>query len=195
MNVEAMLPIDGGFLRVLKEQDVHQGYVDGLNDPEVTRYLDGVKLSVQTEKMVCDFVSADYESTSSILWGVWTDNMPEHVGTVRMHGIEHRHGTACVGICLFDKRSWGCNLGSKSIRAVTQWGLCDLGLRWIEAAAYAKNIASHKAFLQAGYDWIHDISGKYLLEGQPETVSVFAARAGATSYLSVLKKQKRTVVR
>lgn len=177
MTPEVTLSIDGGFLRPLVETDVHQGYVDGLNDPQVNRYLDGVKASVQTAQSVCDFVTADRRSPSSVLWGIWTHENAHHVGTVRLHGVEHRHGTAHIGICLFDPRCWGRGLGAAAIGAVTRWAIDALGLRWIEAGAYEANVASQRAFLSAGYAWVFDIPGKYLLEGASTTVKIYAARA------------------
>jgi [ribosomal protein S5]-alanine N-acetyltransferase len=176
MSPDVTLPINGGFLRPLVEADVYQGYVDGLNDPQVNRYLDGVKASVQTVQSVCDFVAADRLSASSLLWGVWTQDQACHVGTVRLHGIEHRHGTAHIGICIFDRRCWGGGLGTAAITAATRWAIDSLALRWIEAGAYEPNLASHRAFLSAGYAWVFDIPGKYLFEGAPTTVKVFAAR-------------------
>lgn len=177
MSPDVTLPIDGGFLRPLVEADVHQSYVDGLNDPQVNRYLDAVKASVQTVQSVCDFVAANRLSSSSLLWGIWTPDHACHVGTVRLHGIEYRHGTAHIGICLFDRRYWGRGLGTAAITAATRWALDTLALRWIEAGAYEPNLASQRAFLSAGYAWVFDIPGKCLLEGVPTTVKVFAARA------------------
>ena len=176
MSPEQILPFDGGFLRPLVEADVHQGYVDGLNDPLVNRYLDGVKSTVQTMHSVCEFVAADRLSTTSVLWGIWRDAEEHHVGTVRLHGIEYRHRTAHIGVCLFDRRSWGHRLGSAAISAVTRWAIDGQELRWIEAGAYEANLASQRAFLTAGYSWVFDIPGKYLLEGVPATVKVFAAK-------------------
>lgn len=175
MNPEVILPMAGGSLRPLVEADAHQGYVEGLNDPQVNRYLDGVKASLQTISSVRHFVVADQSSPSAVLWGIWVDGHDRHVGTVRLHGIEHRHGTAHIGVCLFDKRYWGRGLGSAAIAAVTRWAIETLGLRWIEAGAYEANLASQRAFLAADYRWVFDIPGKYLLDGVPVTVKVFAA--------------------
>lgn len=176
MIPKIVLPFDNGFLRALKVSDVHQGYVDGLNDPLVNRYLDAVKSSFQTTASVCNFVSANRQSPSSVLWGVWTTDAEYHVGSVRLHTIEYRHRTANIGICLFEKTVWGRGSGTAAIRAVTRWAMDALGLRWIEAGAYEENIASQRAFLSAGYEWVFDISGKYILEGAPTTVKVYAAR-------------------
>lgn len=176
MSPDVVLRFEGGYLRPLKMADVHLAYVSGLNDPDVNRYLDGVKRAVQTTQSAIDFVTADEVSPSSVLWGIWQDSATTHCGTVRLQGIEYFHKTAHIGVCLFDKAAWGQRLGQKSISAVTQWAINDLGLRWVEAGAYAENVASQKAFLSAGYSWIFDIPGKYILEGVPAIVKVFAAR-------------------
>lgn len=175
MNREVVLEFEGGYLRSLKPEDVHAGYVSGLNDPEVNRYLE-VRHATQTEQSVVGFVRYNQESSSTFLFGIWQGDEPRHCGTVRLHGIEHHHKTAHIGICLFDKPAWGKKLGSKAIRAVTQWAFDTLGLRWVEAGAYSSNVASEKTFLAAGYEWIYDVPDKYLLEGKPARVRVFAAR-------------------
>jgi RimJ/RimL family protein N-acetyltransferase len=156
--------------------DVHEGYVAGLNDPEVNRYLDGVRRTLQTAESVTYFVQANLSSTNGVLWGIWESGSQKHCGTVRLHSIDSYHKTAQIGVCIFDKLAWGKRIGSKAIAAVTEWGLHDFGLRWIEAGAYKQNVSSQKAFLAAGYEWVFDIPGKYLFEGEPANVKVFAAR-------------------
>lgn len=176
MIQEGVLKFDGGHLQTLKSGDVHAGYISGLNDPKVNHYLDGVKHKAQTEQSVIEFVKNNYQSTNAILFGIWRVEDEKHCGTVRLHGIENYHHTAHIGICLFDKSAWGKKLGSKAIMTVTRWAFDKLGLRWVEAGAYSENIASQKAFLAAGYGWIYDVPGKYILEGNPATVKVFVAR-------------------
>lgn len=176
MSPEVVLEFEGGYLRPLKPEDVHPGYVSGLNDPEVNRYLDVVKRTTQTEQSVVDFIQYNQQSGNAFLFGIWQAGDARHCGTVRLHGIEHHHKTAHIGVCLFDRFAWGKKLGSKAVMAVTQWAFETMRLRWIEAGAYSENIASQKTFLAAGYEWIYDIPDKYMLEGKPTRVKVFAAR-------------------
>ena len=171
-----VLIFDGGHLKPLKRVDAHDDYVNGLNDPIVNFYLDGVKHNLQTQKIVENFIIENTKAKNCALWGIWLNNVSNHVGTVRLHGIEYRHKTALIGICLFDKTSWGKGIGSSSIRLVTQWAIDKLGLRWIEAGIYEENIGSQKAFLSAGYEWISDIPGKYMLDGNPVVVKIYAKR-------------------
>jgi ribosomal-protein-alanine N-acetyltransferase len=175
MSPNVLLELSGGFMRPLNAADVCEGYVSGINDPEVNKYL-AVRYTTQTLQSITDFVVGDEESDNAVLWGIWLASSRELCGTVRLHAIEHRHGTANIGVCLFDKAAWGQRLGSKAIVVATRWAFNWLGLRWIEAGAYASNFASQKTFLSADYEWIYDVHGKYLLEGKPETVRVFAAK-------------------
>ncbi len=176
MSPEKKLLIDGGMLRPLVIDDIYMGYVDGLNDPAVNKYLE-VRFAIQTLESVAAFVEANRMSANSVLWGIWKDGISAHVGTVRIHGIDRQHGTAHIGICLFDKRVWGKGLGKNTIAAVTRWALEELGLRWVEAGIYGDNSSSKYAFESAGYSWVCDIPDKYLLNGKPITLRIFSARS------------------
>ncbi len=176
MSPDLELLTTGATLRPLKPDDVHDGYVAGLNDQVVNRYLDSVRRTHQTPVSVMDFVQSNLESADSVLWGIWRDGNPSHSGTVRLHGIERFHRIACIGVCLFDKQAWGGGLGGRSIMAVTDWAHSALGMRWIEAGVYAQNVASQKSFMSAGYEWVCDVNGKYLFEGNPSDIKLYASK-------------------
>lgn len=176
MTPEIILPFAGGFLRALKASDVHAGYVSGLNDPDVNRYLQ-VRYTVQTFESVVDFVIRNETSDDSVLWGIWQQGASRHCGTVRLHGVDHRQGRAHIGVCVFERSAWGNRVGSGAISAVTLWTADVLNIRHVEAGIYADNLASQKAFLAAGYVWVGDLPGEFIFEGKPTTVKVFATPA------------------
>ena len=174
MRPNVVLEFEDGYIRPMQIKDIHDDYVYGLNDPEVNRYLDTVKHSKQTYQSVADFVESNDQSSNAILWGLWPAKSGKLCGTVRLHGIEFQHLTAHIGVCLFDKTIWRKGFGKKAISIITQWSFDSLNLRWVEAGIYKDNVASQKAFVAAGYSWRYDISDKYILEGKPEIVSIFA---------------------
>jgi len=176
MSPKLVLPITGGFLRPLSEKDVHQDYIDGLNDLDVNRYLNTVKYSKQTKESVISFVTINKLSLNSILWGIWSSQLIHHIGTVRLHNIDHDHRIAYIGVCIFDKSFWGKGFASQAISVVTRWAFDILKLRWVEATIYDENLYSQRVFLKAGYKWINDIHGKYLLEGIPVSVRVYVSQ-------------------
>ena len=164
-----------GHLRTLQSADIHAGYIAGLNDPEVNRYLVSVAESEQTERSVSEFVAHSLVSPREVLFGIWMRGMPHHCGTVRLHGIEWANRTAHIGVCLFDRSCWGKGVGAAAVAAVTKWGIEHLELRWIEAGVYSENTASSKLFERIGYDHKYVIDGKYLYKGKPSIVKVYAA--------------------
>ncbi len=176
MNTDLVLEIKGGYLSPLKPENVNSRYVDGLNDPDVNRYLVEVKKHIQTKETVTEFIQYNLESSSAILFGIWIAGKDSHCGTVRLHSIQYNDRTSHIGVCLFDKSVWGKGIGSNAIEVVTKWALNDLGLRWVEAGIYNDNIASQNTFLSAGYEWFIDIPDKYLLDGKPTKVKVYVAK-------------------
>ena len=174
-NKKIKLYYDNGSLRTLITNDVHQKYIDGLNDPRINKYLVDVRKNQQTKEKLEEYVQQNLDSDYNILFGIWVDGQDEFCGTVRLHSIEYTHRTAHIGVCLFDSDVWGRGIGKKSIKAATKWALNSLKLRWIEAGIYEENIISCKAFESAGYEKMFTIKDKYLYEDNPATVEIYAA--------------------
>lgn len=175
-----VLNIPGGRLRPLVADDIHAGYVAGLNDPQVNRYLVAVRQQVQTVETVRAFVEANHLSVDGVLFGIWVDGQQRHCGTVRLYQVDRTTGAADVGICIFDRGAWGRSLGATAISAVTAWALDDLGLNTIKAGVYAENIASLTAFIKAGYTVSEDIVDHYELDGRPVVVRKLVTRRGVS---------------
>jgi len=174
------LSISGGCLRPLLPEDVHQGHIAGLNDPEINKYLVSVRARTQTYETVNEFVSTDFLSEDAVLFGIWAKNHQKHCGTVRLHRINRAERTASIGICIFEKEVWGRSIGADAIRAVSRWAFEYLGICAIEAGAYAENIGSWRAFLKAGYVVAEDIRDRYKLEGKSVVVRKLVAYSPAT---------------
>jgi len=156
MSPEFILDIPNGFLRPMRESDVTDDYVLGLNDPRVNQYLE-VRHHLQTHDSVSSFVRMNEDSPSMILWGFWygDDSQESLVGTVRLHGINNTEPYCHIGICLFERTVWGKGLGSHVIRKVTEWTFKNFDLHTVRAGAYAENVRSQQAFLRAGYKFSH----------------------------------------
>ncbi len=173
MSPDVVLEFNGGNIRPLKPNDVHDGYIKGLNDRQVNRYLE-VRHVIQTEQSVIKFVRDNQKAKDAVLFGIWLNGHQYHCGTIRLHHIEYSKRKAHIGLCIFEKSTWGSGLGSQAIQSVTKWAMNDLEFCWIEAGIYEVNIASQKAFLKAGYEWIADIKGKYTLDGNPIITKIYA---------------------
>ena len=150
MVPDVVLSTVRGFLRPITCADLHQDYVDGLNDPEVNRYLE-VRRKWQTSETVASFVNSNNQSFDSVLFGIFDHDNSSHIGTVRLHNIDQTLGHCFIGICIFNKSFWGCGIGSNVIQRVTCWAFMALDLYRIEAHSYLENIGSIRTFEKAGY--------------------------------------------
>lgn len=160
LNAETILFFEGGYLKVLKEEDITEEYVSGLNNPKVNRYLE-VRHSKQSYESVKYFITQNLNSKNSILFGIWGDQKKNFLGTVRIHGISDKLSTSHIGICIFDELSWGFGFGKKSVMSVTSWALKIKKIKQVEAGVYIDNLASQKIFLSAGYKWKCNLIDKY----------------------------------
>ena len=143
------LEVEGGaVLRPLQEQDVGDGYVEGLNDPQVSQTLVGPRRQRQTLDSVRAYVGLNWRDDRSVLFGVYIDGALR--GTVRLYHIDDA-GQAVMGIALFDTRYWGRGWGSRCIRRVADYAIGELGLRRIVAGSYERNPAAIRSFAKAGF--------------------------------------------
>ena len=147
-NLQIDLP-ENAFLRPLKVADVTPGYVDGLNDPVVHRYLVGPRRERQTDATVRQFVAANAADPAAILFGLYIGAQLR--GTCRLHDIDPGKGCAHLGISLFDRSIWGQGWGSRVIRAVAEHAVAAYGLSRIVAGIEEDNQASRRSFTKAGF--------------------------------------------
>lgn len=170
---ELTLRFPFGTLRPLLPADVHPGYVAGLNDPEVNRFLVNVRNARQTTASVLEFVEQNLLAPDAILFGIWCQGDTLHCGTVRLHNLGLQQDQARIGICVFDRRRWGKGVGTSALKTVSEWACGTLGVSAVEAGVYAENMASQKIFVAAGYEWRKDVADTYERDGRPTTVRFY----------------------
>ncbi|MBN2583301.1 MAG: GNAT family N-acetyltransferase [Planctomycetes bacterium] len=139
-------------LRPLRPQDVTDEYVNGLNDPEVNRYLMAVKRTRQTRATVERFVATNRDAADCILFGLFVrgDSSPL-IGTMRVSAIDLHDFRATIGVCVFAKRAWKKGYASEALAAVVGYLFGEMGLHYLEAGAYEENANSVNLFRRGGF--------------------------------------------
>ena len=94
---------DNGFIRPINVEDVTSDYIDGLNDPEVNRFLEIGKGPAQTLESATQFILEQHSRTDAYLFGLFVEGLLR--GTCRLHEITEFG--ADIGIAIFDKSIWG----------------------------------------------------------------------------------------
>jgi len=137
----------GGILRPLQKKDITQEYIDGINAPEIRKFLSAPNAELQTFETVRLFVEQNNSAKDAILFGLFVNKI--HCGNVRLHEITTEK--AYIGIALFLKKVWRQNWGSTAISASVQYANQVLHIKQILAGIDDNNIASKKSFAKAGF--------------------------------------------
>jgi len=161
-NKSLLLKNDSVYLRPLCVEDITDEYVDGLNDPEVNKYLLTVRQHHQTRESVEIYINSNSESTNSILFGLFLIEDPKpFVGTLHVSGIDFYHYFAGIGICLFAKRAWGKGYALQSIMMTKEYLFESLGLHYLYAGVFTKNRKAVTLFKNGGFSESYRMKDKY----------------------------------
>lgn len=150
------------YLRPLCVEDITEEYINGLNDPEVNKFLVNVRQSHQTRNSVEMYVSSNMENANNILFGIFIKgNTRPLVGTVHVSGIDFFNYFAHIGICLFAKRAWRKGYALQALKKVKDYLFSSLDLHYLEAGVYAENTSGIKLFTSAGFSEICRVNNKF----------------------------------
>lgn len=139
-------------LRLCTLDDCTGTYVDWLQDPEVSRYLE-TRWSTQSLDSIRAFVASMLASDHSYLFAIVTRSDGRHVGNVKVGPIVERHAHADVSYFIGDRPSWGRGLGTQAVRLATQLGFERLAMHRLQAGLYETNVGSQRVLEKAGYTY------------------------------------------
>lgn len=119
------------------------------SDPEVMRYVGGVKTRAETEDMLRTRILAYYDENPGL--GVWATVEKATGACVGMHLINHIHGESLiqVGYTLFP-RYWGRGYATEMTVGVLRYGFATLRLPQINAITDFPNTVSQRVLMKSG---------------------------------------------
>jgi len=135
------------YLNPLLPKDVTNRYVDWLNDPEVTRFLE-VRFEKPTLESIRSYVEK-FDNKVKYLFGIYTYKKNIHIGNASFN-INTNHNIADFGYFVGDKRYWGENAALEACYLLFEFGFNRLGLRKIWGGAYLTNSSSIFNFKKMG---------------------------------------------
>ncbi|MCF7815701.1 MAG: GNAT family N-acetyltransferase [Candidatus Pacebacteria bacterium] len=134
-------------LRPVLEQDVPL-LLKWINDPEVSKYL-----KVHLPMMEADenewFTSMHKRKPRDMVVAIVVDDKP--IGTMGLHGIDHRQGHATTGALIGEKDCWDKGYGSEAKMLLLEFAFNVLNLRKVYSNVIAFNERSHAYSLKCGY--------------------------------------------
>ena len=124
---------------------------DLYSDPEVTKYLGGVKDRTKTEELLRVRILEYYEEHPGL--GIWMTVERETGVRVGFHLLNHIRGESIIqtGFSLV-KSAWGKGFATEMAAAILRYGFKDMKLRRIAGMADVQNHASQRVLLKIGLE-------------------------------------------
>lgn len=136
-------------LRPLTSRDLRGAYLEWLNDPDTTRFLETGRVPVTAKALEQTFarVSAD----PRIALFAILDRSRRHVGNIKLGPADPIHRHASLGILIGEPQARKQGYGLEAVELVVGYGFTQLNLRKITAGMYADHHASRRLFEKAGF--------------------------------------------
>jgi [ribosomal protein S5]-alanine N-acetyltransferase len=159
-------------LFLLTPDDVSGAYVAWLEDQRINRFLES-RFARHDLASTREFVAQMCDSPKQLMLGIRSLELGGlHIGNIKIGPIDSTHGLGEIGILIGEPSAWGKGIGRAAIARVVEIARRDLGLRKLTAGCYASNVGSEKAFRAAGFEVEGVRRRHFLLDGQPEDLTL-----------------------
>jgi len=138
------------FLRLLAPIDVTVTYVDWMNDEKAMQFLES-RFKKYNLDDIKKYVEQTNDGINNFMFGIFLKENDEHIGNIKIGGIDHIHRFANVGVLIGNKEMWGKGYGTEAIKLATEYAFNELDLHKLIAGIYSNNTGSYNAFMKAGY--------------------------------------------
>jgi len=144
---------------ILKGQNIHlkslradgdlSNYFKGINDRELTKYLEAGKRS-HTVKDLQDYINRMNAGENRMLFGIFLNGASEHIGNITIDNIDMSNRKAEVGIFLWSH--YGKGYATEAINLLACFAFTNLNLNKLYAGAVVQNHASVALFRKCGFE-------------------------------------------
>ena len=137
------------YFRPLKPEDLKNGYLDWVNDPEMHQLLDSAKRPI-SEYNLKKYYQQIMESENDVMFAVIEKKTDKHIGNVKLGKIDWIHRHANYGRMIGDKRARGKGYGTEILQMLMEYAFNTLNLNRLYTPVLENNIASIKSNEKAG---------------------------------------------
>ena len=161
------------YLRATERADVAT-FVRWFNNADVVRNLamfSPMSDAAETawfDRMLASQGTTDYHFVICLL----ADGRP--IGTIGLHDISWKDGTADFGIAIGEKEEWNKGHGTDALRAICDFGFGALRLERIGLYVYAGNDRARRAYEKAGFVHEGTLRRAHFARGEHHDVHVMS---------------------
>ena len=138
-------------LKILSPEDVTQNYVAWMQDEEVVQFMES-RWDSYTLDALKHYVKRMAASRNDYLFGIYANDNNEHIGNIKIGGINLIHNFGNLGLFIGNKEKWGGGYGTEAVKLATEYAFHELNLNKLTAGIYENNEGCCRAFLSAGYN-------------------------------------------
>jgi [ribosomal protein S5]-alanine N-acetyltransferase len=138
------------YIRLLNTDDVTDDYINWMNDPEVTQFLES-KWQSHTKKSILEYLDSLNRDRNNFIFGIFLLSDSTHIGNVKIGNINYLHRYADIGMAIGVKESWTNGVGSEVLMLIEKIAYEDLNLNKIWGGIYAINHGSFRMTQKCGW--------------------------------------------
>ena len=124
-----------------------------MNDPEVTRFLEGGRypLSMAHEREWLDNAMTNRSGFSNVLLAIETKEGGVHIGNAGLHEASAEHRTAKLGIVIGEKDCWSKGYGTDTVRTLLRFAFGQMNLNRVELGTFDFNERAQACYRKCGF--------------------------------------------
>ncbi|WP_420595749.1 GNAT family N-acetyltransferase [Deinococcus sp.] len=161
--------------------------VQAFQNLELTTYLGGNGFTY-SEAEEAEWLEDNLKNPAGqVLFGIY-DQTQTLIGSVALREINHRTGTAELGVAIYSPANWGRGFGSGAVLLICQYGAFHLSLYNIMLKVFAFNERAIRAYQKIGFREIGRRTGAAML-GQERFDEVYMELLTTGLDVSELRRQ------
>jgi len=138
-------------LRDIEIGDISNEYIEWLNNPDVTKYLE-IRFFTQSKEEVRKYVTSKLQDTVNTKhFGVYDQNGKRLIGTVTLPNINHHHSFADISFVIGHKDTQGKGYATEAVHAVVHYMFTECGISKLWGGYYDGHIGSAKVLEKNGF--------------------------------------------
>ena len=138
------------YLRPVVQSDASASYVNWLNDPETTRYLESGRVKESQESLKA-YIRRYIDREDALFLAILLKENDLYVGNIKLEPINWRHQNAILGIMVGAPEARGKGIGSEAILLLLRYCFEVLDLHRVGLGVTADNEAAIRCYQKIGF--------------------------------------------
>ncbi len=136
------------YLRPIEEADIGRGWLQWMNDEEITRSLS--TSTGATHASLKEYLEKS-QPPQCYMFGICLIEDDQYVGNARLSGVDNVNKQATYGWLIGNKNLQGRGIGTEALILLLRFAFESLGLNRVSTSIAASNTASIRANEKAGF--------------------------------------------